>query len=98
MDNYSKYIFKSRYARYLEDENRRERWDETVDRYITFFKERNPKADIPWDDLRNAIYNFEVMPSMRALMTAGPALARDNVAGYNCSYVAVDNQRCFDEA
>jgi hypothetical protein len=70
MDNYSKYIYKSRYARYLEEENRRETWSETVDRYINFFKQRNTKADIPWDALRAAIYNFEVMPSMRALMTA----------------------------
>jgi len=96
-NNYSKYIFKSRYARYLPEENRRENWDETVDRYIDFFKARHPKAQIPWDELRDGIYNLEVMPSMRALMTAGPALDRDNVAGYNCSYVAVDNVRVFDE-
>jgi len=97
MDNYSKYIFKSRYARYLPEEQRRETWEETVTRYITFFQNKHPEANIPWKKLHTAIHDFEVMPSMRAFMTAGTALDRDNVAGYNCSFVAIDNQRCFDE-
>jgi len=97
VDQYQKYIHASRYARFLPEENRRETWDETVDRYIGYFKDRNPDRDIPWQDLRDAIYNLEVMPSMRALMTAGKALDRDNVAGYNCAYVAVDDPKVFSE-
>jgi ribonucleoside-diphosphate reductase alpha chain len=98
MTPYQQYIHKSRYARYLPDKKRRETWEETVDRYITFFKGRVPKnSGVPWTKLREAIVNMEVMPSMRCLMTAGPALERDNVAGYNCAYVAVDDQRVFDE-
>lgn len=97
MDQYRQFIHISRYARFLPEEERRETWDETVDRYIDFFKQRNPKKKIPWQELRDAIHNHDVMPSMRALMTAGKALDRDNVAGYNCAYVAVDHQRVFDE-
>lgn len=98
MDNYRHYIHKSRYARFLEDQGRRETWDETVDRYINYFKDRTEgNSSIPWDDLRAAIYNHEVMPSMRAMMTAGKALDRDAVAGYNCSYLAIDHPRAFDE-
>ena len=98
---YQQYIYVSRYARYIWEENRRETWTETVDRYISFFKKQTKnkiKASDPiWEELRDAIGNLEVMPSMRALMTAGEALERDHVAGYNCSYVAVDNTRSFDE-
>lgn len=97
---YQEYIHRSRYARYIDSEQRRETWPETVDRYLGFFKEKFPRTkthQIPWDELREAILNLEVMPSMRCLMTAGPALERDNVAGYNCSYVAVDHPRVFDE-
>jgi ribonucleoside-diphosphate reductase alpha chain len=98
---YQQYIYVSRYARFLWEEKRRETWTETVDRYITFFKKQTTgkiKASDPiWEELRDAIGNLEVMPSMRALMTAGEALERDHVAGYNCSYVAVDNTRSFDE-
>ena len=94
---YQEYIYKSRYARYLWSEKRREEWPETVKRYIEFFKKRHPKANIPWQELEDAILNLEVMPSMRAMMTAGPALDRDNVAGYNCAYTAIDNVRVFDE-
>jgi len=98
---YQEYIYVSRYARFLWEEKRRETWTETVDRYINFFKKQTKakiKASDPiWDELRDAIGNLEVMPSMRALMTAGEALERDHVAGYNCSYVAVDNTRAFDE-
>jgi len=96
---YQHYIHLSRYARFLTEEGRRETWDETVDRYITFFRNiYGKKLDNKlWTDLRNGILDLEVMPSMRCLMTAGKALERDNVAGYNCAYVAVDHQRIFDE-
>ena len=71
---------------------------ETVNRYINFFKEKTNNNDkIPWEDLRSAILNLEVMPSMRCLMTAGPALEKDQVAGYNCSYLPIDNPKAFDE-
>lgn len=99
MDLYQQVIYKSKYSRWLESEKRRETWGETVDRYINFFKEKHEGTKgIPWKDLRSAIYNLEVMPSMRALMTAGKALDRDNVAGYNCSYIVIDSPRAFDEA
>lgn len=94
---FQEYIFKSRYARYLPDVKRREDWEETVERYIEFFKEHTGSRKVPWELLRESITNLDVMPSMRAMMTAGPALKRDNVAGYNCAYVAVDNVRVFDE-
>ncbi len=98
MDQYQNYIHKSRYARYLDNEKRRETWKETVERYINFFKERNPdQFEISWDDLYESIHNHDVMPSMRCMMTAGAALDRDNVAGYNCSYLPIDNPRSFDE-
>ena len=97
MDVYQSYIHKSRYARYLPDEQRRETWDETVDRYISFFKNRGSLDDRTAEELREAITNLEVMPSMRALMTAGDALDRDNVAGFNCSYLPIDHPKAFDE-
>ena len=95
---YQEFIALSRYARWLPDEKRRENWGETVERYISFFQERYPdvEPDI-WTELYHAIYDLEVMGSMRALMTAGEALRLDNVAGFNCSYVAVNRQRAFDE-
>ena len=99
MDEYSKFIALSRYARWLPEEKRRETWDETVARYISFFSKRS--GDVLGDDtLRNlhtSITNLEVMPSMRSLMTAGEALDRDNVAGFNCSYLVMNRQRAFDE-
>ena len=98
MDNYQKYIALSRYARYLEEEGRRETWEETVDRYINFWKSRvDESLHKDLKEARNAILNLEVMPSMRVLMTAGPALERENVAGYNCSYLAIDNVAAFHE-
>ena len=97
--SYEQFIHVSRYARYSKEYGRRETWDETVDRYINFFKDRHKDVKgIPWTDLREAILNCEVVPSMRALMTAGPALDRDNVAGYNCAYLPIDKPRAFDEA
>tara|TARA_Y100000593_G_scaffold26596_1_gene53028 strand:- start:327 stop:2201 length:1875 start_codon:yes stop_codon:yes gene_type:complete len=98
MNQYQHYIHKSRYARYLDDEKRRETWKETVERYINFFKDRNPDLfEIDWDELYTSIHNHDIMPSMRCMMTAGEALDRDNVAGYNCSYLPIDNPRSFDE-
>jgi ribonucleoside-triphosphate reductase len=95
---YSQFIHISRYARYNDELKRRETWTETVDRYISFFKARhNSTKKVPWEELRQAILTLEVMPSMRALMTAGPALDKDNVAGYNCSYVPIDSPKAFDE-
>lgn len=95
MNDYQRYIHASRYARYLPDKKRRETWEETVERYCDFFAAKYP--DFPKEELFNAIVKMEVMPSMRALMTAGKALDRDNVAGYNCSYVPIDDPRAFDE-
>lgn len=91
-----KYVHKSRYARWIEAEGRRETWEETVTRYCDFWKGRYGDK-FPYQDVYNAIYNMEVMPSMRALMTAGPALERDNIAGFNCSYIPIQDTRCFDE-
>lgn len=98
MSNYSKFIHCSRYARWLPEEGRRETWEETVGRYIDFFQLRFDFNDSVLEtELRDAILEMKVCPSMRALMCAGEALRRDNVAGYNCSYVAVDHPRVFDE-
>lgn len=97
---YQQYIHKSRYARWIPEENRREHWGETVSRYLAFFTPRIPKADRESTaaEIERAILHMEVMPSMRSMMTAGPALEKDNAAGYNCSYIAVDDPRAFDEA
>ena len=100
---YQQFIHQSRYARWLDSEQRREDWDETVDRYVDFMvnqvRGKNnfelPKKDV--GDIREAILNLEIMPRMRAMMTSGPALARDNISGYNCSYIPVDSPRSFDE-
>lgn len=90
------YIHKSRYARWLDDAQRRETWDETVDRYTSFFDKRFPGV-YPTAKIRDAIATLQCMPSMRAFMTAGPALEKDEMAGYNCSYIAIDHVRAFDE-
>ena len=97
MDQYQQFIHKSRYARWLPEEGRRESWAETVNRYVEFWVERGQIDMVTGTELFNAIYNLEVMPSMRCMMTAGPALAKDNVAGFNCSYLAIDSPRSFDE-
>lgn len=97
MSDYSHYIAISRYSRYIPEKARRETWDETVDRFCSYWGSKYPDI-FPTDEVRSAIYGLEVMPSMRALMTAGKALDRDNVAGYNCSAIAVDDPRAFDEA
>ena len=97
MDQYQQFIHKSRYARWLPDEGRRETWHETVNRYVDFWKDRGQIDETVALKMFNAIHNMEVMPSMRCMMTAGPALAKDNVAGFNCSYLAIDSPRSFDE-
>ena len=97
MDQYQQYIHKSRYARYMDDEQRREEWGETINRYVSFFTERNQIDDTVAEELYNAIYDQKVMPSMRCMMTAGTALKRDNVAAFNCSYLPIDSPRSFDE-
>jgi ribonucleoside-diphosphate reductase alpha chain len=100
---YQQYIHASRYARYSYENNRRETWDETVTRYFNFFEEHlHDNHDYKLTDnnrkmLEDGIKELKVMPSMRCLMTAGEALKRENVAGYNCSYIAVNNLRAFDE-
>lgn len=104
VDPYRNFIAVSRYARWDEEKGRRETWTETVDRYVGFMDSHLTNRymfDMPielQDDIRAAIVNHKVMPSMRALMTAGPALERENLAGYNCSFISVDSARAFDEA
>jgi len=99
-NSYSNFIATSRYARWLDDKNRRETWEETVTRYVTYMRGHSTLSysDPIFDEIHKAILNHEIMPSMRALMTAGPALERDNIAAYNCSFIAVDSLRAFDEA
>lgn len=102
-DVYSSFIYKSRYAKWIEEENRRENWDETVNRLVTYYFSplvkdgKDPDMLVVWDEVYNAIYNLDVMPSMRALMTAGPAMDRCHVPAYNCAYLPVDSPRSFDE-
>lgn len=102
---YQTYIHLSKYARWIEEENRRETWEETVNRYMTHVVvpkigdfDTFSEGGVLTEEIRQAILNLEVLPSMRAMMTAGPALERDHMAGYNCSFIAVDNPRAFDEA
>ena len=100
---YQQFIHLSRYSRWLPDEGRREFWNETIGRYFDFFKDHlKDMCNYDLDDktrneLEEAILDTRVMPSMRCLMTAGPALKKENIAGYNCSYVAVDRVAAFDE-
>lgn len=102
--HFQQYIAISKYARWLPEENRRETWEETVERYMQNVvasklpAEQGSKPSALYREIRDAILNLEVMPSMRALMTAGPAMERDHMAAYNCSFVAVDHPRAFDEA
>lgn len=103
MTDYQKFIGYSRYSRWLDDEGRRETWEEVVSRYCTWMANHiegdklRHNNDI-WSEIYQAIVNLEVMPSMRCLMTAGPALDRTHVAGYNCAYLVTDSPRAFDEA
>ena len=96
--DYQAFIHTSRYARWLEVENRRETWGETVDRYMTNIIKPYIKDDSIYNMIQESILDLSVMPSMRSMMTAGPAAARDNTCMYNCSYLAVDTVQAFDEA
>ena len=96
--DYQNFIATSRYARWLDDEGRRETWSETVTRYVDYMSEKVGIDENTSNEIWVAIHNLDVMPSMRALMTAGAALDRDNTAGYNCSYLPVDDIKSFDEA
>ena len=89
--DYQNFIATSRYARWLDDEGRRETWSETVTRYVDYMSEKVGIDENTSNEIWAAIHNLDVMPSMRALMTAGTALDRDNTAGYNCSYLPVDD-------
>ena len=101
--SYQEFIHLSRYSRWLHDKKRRETWGETVGRYFNFFKEHLEElhqyklSDKLRKELEEAVLTTQVMPSMRCLMTAGEALKRENIAGYNCSYIAVDRVGAFDE-
>lgn len=94
---YEEFIFRSRYARWKEEEGRRENWSETVQRLINFYVSKVPEFEEVATEVYTSIHNLETMGSMRSLMTAGPALERSNVAGYNCAYLPVDSPRSFDE-
>ena len=109
--DYQSFIATSRYARWIDAENRRETWPETVGRYMENvvkpkLQDLNIHDDLDYskilpeteEEIEQAILGLEIMPSMRAMMTAGPALERDNTAGYNCSYLPVDDPKSFDEA
>ena len=100
MDLYQQYIHISRYSRWRDDLGRRETWEETVQRYIDFFDNRTNRqfTEILNGKVKEYIVDLKVMPSMRALMTAGEALERENLAGFNCSYLAVNTKRSFAEA
>ena len=108
MDQYQEYIAASRYARYQDDKSRRENWGETVDRYVDYIFSRTPALNSTTNanynfaklktEIRSAIYNLDLMPSMRAMMTAGKSADRDNTCIYNCSYLPVDDPKSFDEA
>jgi len=96
--DYQAFIHTSRYARWLDEENRRETWTETVGRYMENVVVKETRDEIIVGDIEEAILSLSIMPSMRALMTAGPAMERDNTSGYNCAYLAVDDPKSFDEA
>jgi ribonucleoside-diphosphate reductase alpha chain len=104
MTPYNTFIAKSRYSRFLDDKNRREHWGETVARYFDFMEKhlatkQNYKLTPELrKDLQEAVTSLDVVPSMRAVMTAGTALDRQNVAAFNCSYLPIDDAKAFDEA
>jgi ribonucleoside-triphosphate reductase len=96
--DYQAFIHTSRYSRWLSEENRRENWGETVSRYISNVVVNVTRDEVVVSDIEEAILSLDVMPSMRAMMTSGPALERDNTCAYNCSYLPVDDPKAFDEA
>lgn len=98
--DYQSFIHQSRYSRFLDDYGRRETWEETVHRYMTNVVNPVIENSVPFfearsttNEIRDAILNLEVMPSMRCMMAAGPGLSRQNLAGYNCSYTTMDHIR-----
>ena len=101
--SYQEFIHLSRYSRWLPDKERRETWGETVTRYFDFFTEhlkdvhQYKLSKSLRDELEEAVLTTSIMPSMRCLMTAGEALKRENISGYNCSYLAIDRVQAFDE-
>tara|TARA_R100001244_G_scaffold59139_3_gene49835 strand:+ start:3206 stop:5125 length:1920 start_codon:yes stop_codon:yes gene_type:complete len=103
MNDYQRFITLSRYARWIENENRRETWEETVTRLVDYFMYHVKEVleitidEGIWKQLKNSISSLGIMPSMRSMMTAGPALSRENIASYNCSYLPIDNPKAFDE-
>jgi ribonucleoside-diphosphate reductase alpha chain len=96
--DYQSFIHASRYARWIDSENRRESWQETVSRFISNVVANRIDDDSVIKELEDAILNQYIMPSMRAMMTAGPAMDRDNTCAYNCSYLTIDDPKSFDEA
>jgi ribonucleoside-diphosphate reductase alpha chain len=101
MDQYQEYIAASRYARFIDEQQRRETWAETVNRFTEYVFNRTPTISKDTDlknEIFDAIHNLEVMPSMRAMMTSGKAADRDNTCVYNCSYLPIDDPKSFDEA
>jgi ribonucleoside-triphosphate reductase len=101
MDQYQEYIAASRYARFIDDKQRRETWAETVNRYVDYIFSRTPAIQSNTElknEIFDAIHNLDLMPSMRAMMTAGKSADRDNTCVYNCSYLPVDDPKSFDEA
>ena len=102
-NDYQNFIALSRYARWLPEKNRRESWEETVARYFNFLEKHLSEnteytlTNSTRKELENAVLDLKVMPSMRALMTAGPALDKNHIAGYNCAYLSVDHFKAFDE-
>ena len=98
MDIYQSVIASSRYARFIPELKRRETWEETIDRMVTYLKSKNKGLDKEFKEIREAVLNLEIMPSMRLMMSAGEACERDNIAAYNCSYLAINNKRAFSEA
>ena len=98
MDIYQSVIAASRYARFIPELKRRETWEETVDRMVNYLKSKNEGLDKEFKEIREAVLNLEIMPSMRLMMSAGEACERDNIAAYNCSYLAINNKRAFSEA
>jgi len=97
LDSYQKTIAASRYARYIPELNRRETWEETVDRMVTYLQSKTPGLDKEFKEIKQAVLNLEIMPSMRLMMSAGEACERDNIAAYNCSYLAINSKRAFSE-
>ncbi len=97
LDTYKSVIHKSRYARFLPELNRRETWEETVDRMVNYLAKKNIGFTKELKEIREAVLKQDIMPSMRLMMTAGEACERDNISAYNCAYIAINNKRAFSE-